>query len=73
MIAKYDIHDDNIHNFDETGFKMDKVSENYDANFTVQRRKKNNALIFWGSLAGTYVGSSAFWERDWGMMSAAGH
>ncbi|KAI0993377.1 hypothetical protein K3495_g14807 [Podosphaera aphanis] len=46
------------------------VSEEYNSTCTVDRIRKNNSYMFWGSFAGTQAGPFVFWEKAWGKMTA---
>ncbi|KAI0996199.1 hypothetical protein K3495_g11977 [Podosphaera aphanis] len=55
--------------------KLDRrdVSEEYDSTCTVDRIRKNNSYLSWGSFAGTLACPFVFWEKAWGKMTARGY
>ncbi|KAI0994195.1 hypothetical protein K3495_g13987 [Podosphaera aphanis] len=47
--------------------------QDFDDSFVIDRYKKNNSWMFWGSFAGIERGPCVFWEREWGSMTSEGH
>ncbi|KAI1001234.1 hypothetical protein K3495_g6965 [Podosphaera aphanis] len=50
-----------------------KKGETYDNTCVVDRYRKNNSWMFWGSFAGIKRGPCVFWEADWSKMTLEGH
>ena len=50
-----------------------KKGETYDNTCVVDRYRKNNSWMFWGSFAGIERGPCVFWEADWGKMTSEGY
>jgi len=50
-----------------------KKGETYDNMCVVDRYRKNNSWIFWGSFAGIEGGPCVSWGADWGKMTSEGY
>ncbi|KAI1004296.1 hypothetical protein K3495_g3914 [Podosphaera aphanis] len=47
--------------------------QDFDDTFVIDRYKKNNSWMCWGSFAGIERGPCIFWEREWGSKTSEGY
>ncbi|KAI0997528.1 hypothetical protein K3495_g10659 [Podosphaera aphanis] len=53
-----------------SGHVTRKRGQEFDDTCVVDRYKKNNSWMSWGSFAGVERGRCIFWKRDWGNMTS---